>query len=120
MAKKKKSPPTAHYTHESAERTNIPTSETQALLPDEEQQPQTWTTRRRKGEPPTLAWDRRGGGPSSRPTRSTSARRSIRARSSSRSKQPAPTNRACSRTSTVYLPTPPTNGTATPATGRTV
>jgi len=62
MAKKKKSPPTAHYTHESAERTNIPTSETQALLPDEEQQPQTWTTRRRKGEPPTLAWDRRGGG----------------------------------------------------------
>ncbi|MCY4371837.1 MAG: site-specific DNA-methyltransferase [bacterium] len=56
---KKKPPPTAHYTHDSAERTNIPTSETQALLPDEEQQPQTWTTRRRKGEPPTLAWDRR-------------------------------------------------------------
>ncbi len=59
MAKKKKPPPTAHYTHHSAERTNIPTSETQALLPDEEQQPQTWTTQRRKGEPPTLAWDRR-------------------------------------------------------------
>ena len=56
---KKKAASTAHYTHHSAERTNIPTSETQALLPDEEQQPQTWTTRRRKGEPPTLAWDRR-------------------------------------------------------------
>ena len=56
---RKKLPPTAHYTHHSAERTNIPTSETQALLPDEEQQPQTWTTRRRKGEAPTLAWDRR-------------------------------------------------------------
>ena len=59
MAKKKNPPRTAYYTHDSAERTNIPTSETQALLPDEEQQPQTWTTRRRKGEPPTLAWDRR-------------------------------------------------------------
>lgn len=58
MAKKKKPARTAHYTHHSAERTNIPTSETQALLPDEEQQPQTWTTRRRKGEPPTLAWER--------------------------------------------------------------
>ena len=52
-------PPTAHYTHDSAERTNIPTSETQALMPDDEQQPQTWTTRRRRGEPPTLSWDRR-------------------------------------------------------------
>ena len=60
MAKKRKPAPTAHYTYHSTERTNIPTSETQALLPDEEQQPQTWTTRRRKGEPPSLAWDRRG------------------------------------------------------------
>ena len=59
MATKNKPAPTAHYTHHSAERTNIPTSETQALLPDEDQQPQTWTTQRRKGEPPTLAWDRR-------------------------------------------------------------
>ena len=42
-----------------AERTNIPTSETQALMPDDEQRPQTWTTRRRRGEPPTLSWDRR-------------------------------------------------------------
>ena len=59
MARKKKPARTAHYTHHSAERTNIPTSETQALLPDDEQQPQTWTTRRRKGEAPTLDWDRR-------------------------------------------------------------
>ncbi len=59
MARKKKPARTAHYTHHSAERTNIPTSETQALLPDDEQQPQTWNTRRRKGEAPTLNWDRR-------------------------------------------------------------
>ncbi len=58
MARKKKPPPTAHYMHESAERANLPTSETQALMPDDQQQPQTWTTRRRRGEPPTLAWDR--------------------------------------------------------------
>ena len=58
MAKKKMPASTAHYTHDSAERTNIPTSETQALLPDQDQQPQTWTTQVRKGEPPTLAWDR--------------------------------------------------------------
>ena len=56
---RKNPPPTAHYTHASAERTNIPTSETQALMPDDQQQPQTWTTRRRRGEPPTLSWDRR-------------------------------------------------------------
>ena len=60
MAKKGKPACTAHYTHDSAERTNIPTSETQALMPDDEQQPQTWTTRRRRGEPPTLSWDRLG------------------------------------------------------------
>ena len=59
MARKKKPASTAHYTHHSARRTNIPTSETQALLTDDEQQPQTWTTRRRPGEPPTLSWDRR-------------------------------------------------------------
>ena len=59
MAPRKKPPPTAHYTHRSAERANLPTSETQALMPDDQQQPQAWTTRRRKGEPPTLAWERR-------------------------------------------------------------
>ena len=59
MARKKKPASTAHYTHHSARRTNIPTSETQALLTDDEQQPQTWTTRRRPGELPTLSWDRR-------------------------------------------------------------
>ena len=40
MAPKKKKPPsTAHYTHDSAGRPNLPTAETQDMMPDEEQQP---------------------------------------------------------------------------------
>ena len=55
----------------------------------------------------------------STPIPSTSARKSIRERLSSLSSWPAMTSRGCSMTSMVYLPTPPTSGIDTPATGRT-
>ena len=62
MAPKGKKPPsTAHYTHESAGRPNLPTAETQDMMPDEEQQPQTFAVERRRGEEPTLNWARAGG-----------------------------------------------------------
>ncbi|MYF26464.1 MAG: hypothetical protein F4211_03960, partial [Acidimicrobiia bacterium] len=64
MARKGKKPPsTAHYTHDSAGRPNLPTTETQDMMPDEEQQPHTFAVERRRGVEPTLNWARAGGGP---------------------------------------------------------